>query len=607
MIENEKVKGRKKTILYALSFLLLAICMLFTGVFTTTQSVYASYSNLRDYYYDTRLSECSNASNTNYYRDTSGNVIDFTNQCQTLNDGTFAFTQGASLRKHDLNTITFRLQLLNNTYLQNNSQLIVFADIYKSTGGSSENLVGTIGGWFEKSGDNPGQAVGIKSVYGVDEERYGLAEYYRNFEGASDRDEQNSYYDDLFGSGTWGGYLCSHFADGSGMMKLDSNNYTYITINTKDTTSKYYINFSYKMYGWDEYKLIGSEAVSIYDVCATMYSQDKFAEENMDDTQKQNVVKIAKNTEHKKVKVEYLKQIADTPFAEKITEVMELPVVNNFIDFNDVADYLGLKTGMPVLNAYAKEVKHYPDTETYRVIYNESMWVRGMTADGHEMNNFLSINYTFKDYYMSYVNNGIIAQDMYNWYWNDVKQGCSALAGYDDSEVYGLWGYLIIPDSYTINSFWSEAFSKRNFSGSLTWYSYQSSLTHDKYDKLMSEYNYSWVSYAWGSIIGLLDSTKGYEANSYIFYVNNDNSTTEFIAENGADDFNDTNGALINSGEDLVEDLSEFFGSAFEQWGMYIFGGLGIVIILLLGMSVIRGFFKTKTAIAESKARKRKK
>ena len=123
----------------------------------------------------------------------------------------------------------------------------------------------------------------------------------------------------------------------------------------------------------------------------------------------------------------------------------------------------------------------------------------------------------------------------------------------------------------------------------------------------MSDYNYSWVSYAWGSIIGLLDSTKGYEANSYIFYVNNDNSTTEFIAENGADDFNDTNGALINSAEDLVEDLSEFFGSAFEKWGMYIFGGLGIVIILLLGMSVIRGFFKTKTAIAESKARKRKR
>ena len=286
---------------------------------------------------------------------------------------------------------------------------------------------------------------------------------------------------------------------------------------------------------------------------------------------------------------------------------MELPVVNNFVDFNDIAKALDLKMGMPVLNAYAKEVKHDPLTETYRVIYNESMWVRGMTADGHEMNNFLSINYTFKEFYMSFVNNGIIDQQMYNWYWNDVKYGNKALTQYDDSEVYGLWGYLMIPDTYTINSFWSEAFSKRNFSGSLTWYTYQSSLSKNEYNTLMEKYNYSWISYAWASIFAGVDDTIGYQANSYIFYVNNDNSTTEFIAENGADDFNDTNGALINSAEDLVEDLSEFFGGLFNNFGMYIFGGLGIVLILLFGMAIIRSFFKTKTAIAESKASKRKR
>ena len=503
------------------------------------------------------------------------------------------------------------MQLLNNTIRQQDEFRVAF-DIYKSTGGSKGILVGTLRGYFGDFAEGTGHCVAIKSVYGVDNERYGLANYYRNFEGITDREDDNAWADDWAISEN--NYLVSHFTLGSlnqaygvgltGMFMLDENNKTYITINTQDTLSKYFVNFRYKLDGADDYAIIGSEPTSIYDICATIYTQDKFEEENMSAQQEDNVLKIAKNTEIKKVKVEYLKQIGTTPFAQRVTEVMELPVVNNFVDFNDIADYLSLPTGMPVRNSYAENVEYIKATETYRVIYGKTLWVRGLTADGHEMNNYLDINQSFKDYYYSFVNNGVIGEDLYSWYWNSVKVNCPELAGFDDTEVYGLWGFLLIPDSYSINSFWSEAFGQRNFSGSLTWYTYQSSLTKDKYQTLMDNYNYSWISYAWGSLIGSLDGTKGYQANSYIYYVNNDNSITEFIAENGADDFNDTQGAFNNS----MEDLGEFFGGVFENFGTYIFGGLGIVLLIILVLWIVRAFFKTKTAITESQqAKKRKK
>ena len=42
--------------------------------------------------------------------------------------------------------------------------------------------------------------------------------------------------------------------------------------------------------------------------------------------------------------------------------------------------------------------------------------------------------------------------------------------------------------------------------------------------------------------------------------------------------------------------------------GTYIFGGLGIVLLIVLLLWIVRAFFKTKTAITESQqAKKRKK
>lgn len=627
MNEIENVKGKRKPILYALSFLVLVICLLFTGIFTNTSMVvYAtSYTNPRDTYLSRAF--WNYYSMTDYYRDTDPNTSGYQggNSNATLYDEHFEFTAGASLETSSLNYLTFRIKVTDMQILQNNEKLDTIWSLYKVNdgGGSSTHLVDLYQVTHTKDNNEyrSGHAVGIKPIYNSSSmERIGLSGYERNFEGKSDTDTWNAYWDNQM-NGVWGGDMVSHYYWydtpqsenwNKGCFRTTSDGYAYITLYTTDLYSKYYVTMKYDINDSNSTSLpmISTSCVSVYDILRTMYTKSNginaFTE--LDESLRKQCNEIVGAPNMQEITISYLQQVGDTPFATRKQITTTAPIVNNILTLENVAKVINVST-IEFMQSYCDGFTYDKATDSYVAHYRESVCLRSKDADGHEVDYFLSPNRSYREFYYSFVENNVFGKDCYNYYWNSMIREYPEIWDIPDYELYGYFGYTVIPNKYTLNGLWDDLFDSRSFSGSISYFAYTDTLTQEQYDTLLGEqYDYSWLSRAWNGFMSLFDSYDGVPVSNYLFYVNDDGSDKLWIGENGADDFYDDNGAIVNDGEDLVEEIGKFFGNLFENFGTYIFGGLGIVLLIVIVLWIVRAFFKTKTAITESKqAKKRKK
>ena len=604
MMENENVnvKKNRKPLFYALSFLVLAICMLFTGVLTTTtQVVYATnYSDPRDVYLSNYFDEYDNL--TNFYKDTNPETQDYWGGESTaiMSDGNFSISTGASLFNYSLNYITFRVQV-TNLQLKDNRRFSTFIDLKKVNDGGGSST--TLACMFMASRDTidgegwAGHSVGIKPlVYSSYGERFGLSGYYGNIGDDTVNDANRNWYN--FMKNDFGGDLVSHYyyrAEpeeqdwGYGHFQVDDENYAYITIYTTDLYSKYYVTLGYTLNEDGNRHNITTQAVSVYDILRTMYvrnaeNRDTFPELN--ESIKSQAKEIINAPNEQEITISYLEQIGETPFATRKTKTITAPIINNILTLDNVAKVINVAS-IEFMQSYCDGFTYDYVTDSYVAHYRESVCLRSKDADGHEVDYFLSPNRS---------------------YWNSMIREYPEIWNIPDTQLYGYFGYTVIPNKYTLNGLWDDLFDSRSFSGSVSYFAYTDTLTQEQYDKLLGEqYNYSWLSRVWNGFMSLFDSYDGVPVSNYLFYVNDDGSDKLWIGENGADDFYDDNGAIVNDGEDLIEDLGEFFNNLFENFGTYIFGGLGAVLIIVLILWIVRSFFKTKTAITESQQAKKRK
>ncbi len=627
MMNFEKVKEKKSLLLYILSFLMV-LCALFTFLMLSpVNSAYAFELDARNYYFNTFFSECNSYLYTGYIDDLFFTDKKFDEHNPNFGDDNFEFVPGASLYKGDdrylensskFKQLCFKLNLKRYDPLFCDNLSMRF-DIYRCESFATSTHLGSIIGSFGttkfEGKDHEGHIVGVYSG-AICDEQFSLAAYKKNFYGSSSETPANKWanwyfngYED-FNNTCLVSYNELPSNNHPNFIKLDETS-TYIVINNIDFSKKYFITVNYSLNG-GETSSFSSSPVSVYDIYNTLSSENSFDIHGLSENDSKTLSSLVKSITRTKSKIEYLVQIPGTPFAEKVITELELPIVYNYITVNDAATALGLPAGMKVLNAYAESIDYDERSKIFKVKYAKSFWFKGKNADGVEQNLFLDFNQSFDSFYYGIFDKYFSSEGFASMYWNDIKLKYPQLSRYNSSEVYGAWGFVIIPNTYDLSSAFSKMFEQRSFHSSLTPYQYNMFLSAEQYNKLDANLNYSWLSLMWKKLMAdLLDNQKGYEAHLYFFYVNNDDSSQLFIGENGADDFYDNKSAVGNTFEDIGAFIDNSFTNMFGKWAMLALGGIVLSFIVIIIFGSIRSSNISKAAKITlknaSKTRKRKR
>lgn len=318
------------------------------------------------------------------------------------------------------------------------------------------------------------------------------------------------------------------------------------------------------------------------------------------------------NGGEQQIKVEYLANIGDTPFAEKVQKqiTIKMPANTTTLTANAVASALNV----PHVNCLLSACKGFTlDSETgyYVAEYANSVWLSSKTADGNTANYFLDPNLSFDEYYGKLVSDGIISDDLYDYvYYSKIMNDYKELNGRSPKTLYGYFGYVVIPETFTLNQVFADIFNvETEINGLIKNYEYKQSLSLSAYDKLLQEYDYSWLERVWNDAWGALTQCN---ANHYLIYA--DVTTTDaYINENGSENIENTNGLIINSVQKIEEVLSSI-GLSFDSKSgsiiaAVIVAGAVVVLIVIIGKkNGKKGSSKTvrKSRRRTSNKRKRK-
>lgn len=316
-----------------------------------------------------------------------------------------------------------------------------------------------------------------------------------------------------------------------------------------------------------------------------------------------SVAFAGENTVEQYINLDYLKRIDGTPFAEKVSTVIKVPVyANHVILVKDVKRALHLSS-FGVMQSSCEEFSYNEETDTYTAVYLKSVYLNAKTVDGNSMNYFLDCNLSYADFYGQFVADNIVEEGLYEYYWNKLRLVCEGkLEEYTANDVYGYWGLVAIPDSYTLDAVWADLFgTQTTYLGTMNSFVYSNTLTLASYNKLLNDYHYGFLTRVWNDIWGALDR---YSANYYILYC--DSEQTEFmVAENGASDINDNHGAIWNGVEEIVQDVNDALNTFFSDKSNIVKLFLGIVVLILILVLILSIIRSAKSFLKNSSRHKR--
>ncbi len=260
---------------------------------------------------------------------------------------------------------------------------------------------------------------------------------------------------------------------------------------------------------------------------------------------------IIDNKDVQSVRVKYLEQIKGTPFAKAVYATIDVPVTSTTLPTDRVAAALG-KSDLYCINASCLGFEYDSASDTYVAHYQKSVWLSAKTVDGNSENYFLDINKSYADYYGKMVSDGVFSQDLYEYILNGMFIDYrDQLNGLTANDIYGFFGYVVIPDTYTIDALWAEMFdTDRTFKGVIKRFEYFALLDYSSYQKLLTDYEYTWLEKAWNGVSGFVTGGS-WSAQHYLFYADGLENEA-LIAENGATDMLDNDGALSNDIDNIL-------------------------------------------------------
>ncbi|MBQ9713694.1 MAG: hypothetical protein IJV83_00035 [Clostridia bacterium] len=388
------------------------------------------------------------------------------------------------------------------------------------------------------------------------------------------------------------------FRESNGKLTLNLD----VTLNSPH--ADYFVAFEYEYrFGDDsEYGGVRSDTRSVAQVLEMAQAEGTLEEELHNDEELIEEAKriIAAENGKEVVLVEYLEQIDKTTFAQKKTAEVTVPVNAGVIKYDDVAGQLG--KDMHCMGAIVDSITLNKDRGIYECHYATSSMVYTKTTDGKGDEVPMDINKSFEGFYMPFVEDGIIEQEHYEYIWDSYlsqEENKALRDQFSDrqDEVYGLFGYVIIPGTHTISSLFADLFSvDAMYKGAFVGYTRTTSMSSKDYRQLLKDNGYNFWERLWSSVANWFTGEQK-DATHYFFYADGYSSKV-VISENGSTDINNTNDLLTIEMLQATQQMAETLGEAvnavtggkdslFSKMGTLFkiaFGGIVVIVILFIAV-----------------------
>ena len=270
-------------------------------------------------------------------------------------------------------------------------------------------------------------------------------------------------------------------------------------------------------------------------------------------------------TQTETVKIKYLTEIPDTPFATHVFTNVEVPVLRGEVNKADVENYLGFDfdecLGCCPMHFELKE--NDVDYGTYySLYYYKDTWLRAINADGHYTDIFIGINRSYMDVFYPYVNSGAIDQGAYEVvFTQQVLRKYPELSEYYPYNVYGHFTLVTVPHGNLLNESLRSLFNiDTSVLGVINCYSWEDNLSYESYVSLRDEFNYAWLATAWGELSDFV-SGRTHLATYYMIY-SEPFTDQAIIGEGGQTDIDNPSSVLHN---EVVSPVVDFFGNILGQ------------------------------------------
>lgn len=295
----------------------------------------------------------------------------------------------------------------------------------------------------------------------------------------------------------------------------------------------------------------------------------------------------------KDITVKYLTPIANNvPFAKKVSKDITVKLnADGTVNAVDVCQLVGV----PYFELFGTIYNGIEQTSenVFTVTYPCDLWLASKTVDGKTVNHFLNVNVSYQEYFYPFVADGIIEQGLYEYLFATAvtnKYPEVSAQGLSYGDVYGYWDYVALPETVTLNTLLANVLDvDAKYKGFTKEFHYESSISKSAYQKLLSDYNYSWLESGWNSIFGTGTSAETHNATHYVLIC--DPYLKDGLVSDSGDEDKNAGGSV---GDQAGDDLGAWVGNVFDGIGDFLTGkgpSGSYIIILVAGAGVLLGLY----------------
>ena len=293
---------------------------------------------------------------------------------------------------------------------------------------------------------------------------------------------------------------------------FDVDNVIRLQLTVDSPYSSYFVKFNYKYKTASKNNVFGVEyndvrtgscQSDVRSISGILKEMDQAGDiETVFETEEKinHAYEILNNTETSRVRVKYLERIGDTPFATPVYAWVNVPIVDNKVYIDDVCKALDVHT-LNCLGSVCQNLIYDDGAGAYVAKYLKDIWVEAYTTTEEHMSYYLDINVSFEKYFYGLVQDGIFSPEAYEYTYNvHLLKAYPELQEYDIDDIYGLFGLVVLPTSYTPSAFYEAFFGEDgtyNSENLKKMHHFAGELSSASYSKLLKDYDYAFLARVW--------------------------------------------------------------------------------------------------------------
>lgn len=330
---------------------------------------------------------------------------------------------------------------------------------------------------------------------------------------------------------------------------------------------------------------IDSDIRSSKGVLENMQSVGALEEEFPDVNLRAQAEAVLQEKEIRRITLSYLAPIGNTTFAERVEKTVQyaFPSTQSNPTTLNVREICS-KFDIPinVLGSNIDEFKMNTSTgrtDYYEAIYGYAVYITPRTASGNEVDSTgaESVRYalaltSFEEYYEAKIDDRYLTLERCAVIYNNLRTDNADLQGYKSNEVYGYWGFALVPKSLNLRDIFSRVFNTQTTVGGvrmLDEYSKNITMTdwndYINYIKSLNDYQYHLYEIFTSAFTTAVTPVGG-KVTHYIFYADvSEDYKNAYIGENGAENANDSQSAMEKTTEEVTKELLQMSMELNEQ------------------------------------------